>query len=45
MYSLTKHRIQVLIKIDKIFDKLLRVIIRYTYTSLLVVYLPYNKAS
>ena len=45
MYSLIKHRIQGLIKIDKIVDKLLRIIIGYTYTSLFVVYLPYNKAS
>ena len=46
MYYLTKHRIHILIKIlVKLVDKLLQVIIGYTYTSLLVVYLPYNKAS
>ena len=42
MYPLKKHRINFLIKIDKTCWKTAT---GNTYTSLLVEYLPYNKAS
>ena len=44
--SLSSSKLTIsLVLFIKLVGKLLRVTIRYTYTSLLVVYLPYNKAS